>query len=96
MSLVKFIEENRGDAAQHRILDQLAQQNTFGDKSDAGALGDNALEADLITDFLPKPRTALVGHARGEQPRRYSSRLKHHHFTVAEHSMIEQNLRNLG
>ena len=37
MALVKFVKENRGDAAQLRILNELAQENSFGDETDAGA-----------------------------------------------------------
>ena len=36
MTLVEFIEENCGDSAQFRILKQLAEQNSLGDKANPG------------------------------------------------------------
>src|ERR1700731_2137670 len=96
MALVKFIEENRRDAAQFRILNQLPEQNAFGHETNAGALRRDVLEPNLISDFVAKPAIPLEGNARGEKTRRETARLQDYDLAVAEQSVIEQNLRDLG
>ena len=96
MALVKFIEKNRGDAAQLRILNQLAQENSFGDEANAGAIGGDVFEADLVTDFVTEAAIALGRDARGEETGGEAARLEDHDLAVAEQAMIEQDLRDLG
>ena len=96
MALVEFIEENRGDAAQLRILNELPEQNSFGDEANAGAIGRDVFEADLVTDFVPEPAIALRGDAGGEEPGREPARLEDHDLAVAQQSMIEKDLWDLG
>ena len=95
MALVKFIEENRGDAAQLRILNELSQEDSFGDEADAGAIGRDVFEADLVADFVTEPAVALGGDARGEEASREPARLQDHDLAVAEQSVIEEDLRDL-
>ena len=75
MALMKFIEENRGDGAQLRILNELAQQNSFGDEANPGAVGSDVFEANLVADFVTEPPVALGGDTGGEQARREPARL---------------------
>ena len=93
MALVKFIEENRGDAAQLRILDELAEQDSFGDEADAGAVRGDVFEADLVADFVAEPAVALGGDARGEETGGEAARLEDHDLAVAEQAAIEEDLR---
>ncbi len=96
MALVKFIEENRGDAAQLRILNELAQEDSFGDEANAGAIGGDVFEADLVADFVAEPAVALGGDARGEETGGEAARLQDHDLAVAKQSVIEEDLRDLG
>ena len=95
MPLVKFVEENRADVAQLRILDQLTQQDAFRDEADARAFRDDVLEADLVSDFVAEPAIPLRRHARRKQPRREPTRLQNHDLAIAEQAVLEQDLRNL-
>ncbi len=36
MPLVKFVEDQNGDAVQFRVVNHLPQQNAFGDETDFG------------------------------------------------------------
>ena len=94
--LVKFIEENRGDGTQLWILNELAQQNSFGDEADPGAVGSDVFEANLVADFVTEPAVALGRDTGGEQAGREPARLEDHDLTVAKQSMIEEDLRDLG
>ena len=96
MALVEFIEENRGDAAQLRILNELPQENSFGDEADAGAIGGDVFEADLVADFVAEPAVALGGDAGGEEAGGEPARLEDHDLAVAEQAVIEEDLRDLG
>ena len=95
MALVKFVEEDRGNAAQLRILDELAEQDSFGDEADAGALGGDVFEADLVTDFGAELDVALGGHSRGEKPGGETAGLKDDDLAGAEKAVIEEDLRDL-
>src|SRR5437763_15943023 len=96
MALVKFIEQNRRDAAQFRVLDQLAAQNAFGHEADASALRRDVLEPDLVSDFVAEPAVPLGSDARGEKARGEAARLENDDLTVAEQSVIEEDLWDLG
>ena len=96
MALVKFVEEDRGDAAQLRILDQLAEQNAFGDEADAGALGGEVFETDLVTDFVAEADVALGGDARGKETGGETARLEDDDLAGAEEAVIEEDLGDLG
>ena len=72
MALVKFVEENRRHAAQLRILDQLAQQNSFGDEANARPRRRDVFEANLVADFVAEPAVAL--EATRAASRRVASR----------------------
>src|SRR6476620_543967 len=96
MALMEFVEENRGNAAELGILDQLAEQNSFGDETDAGARRGNIFEPDLVADFIAEPVSAFARDASGGQSRRKTARLKNDDLAIAEQAAIEEDLRNLG
>ena len=95
MSLVKLVEDDRADAAQRRIGEHLAKQHAFGHEADACPRRADAIEPNLITDFVPKPNAALLRDTRREHARGESSRLEHDDLSVAGEPVIEQHLRNL-
>ena len=96
MALVKFIEKDRGDAAQVRILDQLPEQYSFGDEADAGALGGKVFEPDLVADFVAEAHVPLGRDAGGEKAGGETARLENDDLAGAEEAMIEEDLGNLG
>ena len=96
MALVEFVEKNRGNAAQLRILDELAQENAFGDEANPGALRGDVLETDLVADFIAETTVALGGDARGEETGGEAARLQDDDLAVAEQAVVEKNLRDLG
>ena len=53
MPFVKFVENQRRNAAQFRVVNHLPQQNAFGHKPDFRPRRRDIFEADLITDLAP-------------------------------------------
>ena len=51
MAFMKFVKDDRLNATQGRVLNQLPQQNPFGLKLDARGVADAVFKTDLITDF---------------------------------------------
>ena len=95
MALMKFVEHDRRDVAQLRIVDQLSQQNSLGNETNARLRGRHFLEPNLIAGFVTKPAISFSSNAGREHARGKSARLKDHDFTGAEQIMIEQHLRDL-
>ena len=95
MPLVKFVEDDRTDAAQLRIGEHLPQEHALGNEADPRLCGAHAIQPDLIADFLPEPSTALLRHARREHPRRQPARLEHDDLATPRQAVIEQHLRHL-
>ena len=93
---MEFVENDRLNAAQRRVLNQLPQQNPLSLKLDARGIAHAIFEADLIADFAAKLDPQLLCDARGEQPRRQTARLKNHDLPAAEQPVLEQHLRDLG
>src|ERR1700730_11380345 len=96
MALVKFIEENRGDAAQLRILNELPQEDSFGDESDAGPIRRDVFETNLVADFFTELAVTFGSDSRSEKAGREPARLQDHNLAVAKQFMIEEDWRNLG
>ena len=76
MPLVKFIEDEGGNAAQLRVVNHLPQQHAFGDEADFRFRRRDVLEADLVADFVAKFDAEFLRHARGEQARGQPARLE--------------------
>ena len=93
---MKFVEQDDSHILQCPILLQPAQQNAFGHEADASALRRDVLESDLVSDFVAELAIALGSDARGEKTRGEAARLENDDLTVAEQSVIEQDLWDLG
>ncbi|HEX8491148.1 MAG TPA: hypothetical protein VF626_09025, partial [Chthoniobacterales bacterium] len=93
---MKFIEEDGAYAAQLRTLDKLAEEDSFSDEANAGALGRYVFEADLVTDFVPETDVALGSDACGKETGGETARLEDDDLAVAEEAMVEEDLRDLG
>ena len=74
----------------------MAEQNSFGDEADAGAVGGDVFEADLVTDFIPETNVPLGGDPRGEETGGKTARLEDYDLAGPEEAVIEENLRDLG
>ena len=96
MALVEFIEKNRRDTAQVRVLNQLAEKNSFGDETDARPRRGDVFEPDLVADLIAEPASAFGRDARCEQSRGETARLEDDDLSVAKEAVIEENLRDLG
>ena len=66
IALVKFIEDDHGDAVKAGVVLEPAQENALGDKTDAGAEAGAVVEADLVADLGAERAVALPGHAGGD------------------------------
>lgn len=62
------------------IVLEPAEQNAFGDKTDPGAQAGLVVKANLVTDLLAQPDTALPRYAGGHRAGRHPARLKHDDF----------------
>ena len=78
-SLVKFIDDDRGDVAQQRILLEVGGQDAFGDDEEARVRGELPLETDVPADFAADGPAALVGDAPRHRSRRDAPRLQQQH-----------------
>jgi hypothetical protein len=95
MALVEFVEQQRADAFQHRIVLDHPGENALGDHLDPRRRRDLVLEADAVADRLPDglaqlPRHELRGAARG-----HPARLQHHDLPALQPRRIEQGQRHL-
>src|ERR1041385_3302556 len=95
MALVEFVAENRGDATEFGILEQLAEKNSLRHKTNARFVRGHFLEADLVTDFAAEAAVALESNAAGKEARGEAARLQDDDLAVAEQTAVEQDLWHL-
>ena len=95
MPLVEFVEDERLNSGEVRILYHLPQQDPFGFEFDSCCRTGRVLESDLITNLVPQFHALLTRDAGCEQSRRKPSWLQNHDLSAPEQSMLEQHLWNL-
>ncbi len=95
MAFVEFVEQDRADAAEFRIVLQHAREDAFGDDFDARARRHFRFEADAITDGFADRFAALRGHEFRRRARSDATRFEHEDFLVAEPRRVEQRERHL-
>ncbi len=93
-ALVKFVEQDRGDARQFRIIENLACKNAFGDDFDPGGARNLRAEAHAVADSLADTLPDGFGHPFGAGAGRDPARLQHHNFPVLQPRRIEQRQRH--
>ena len=93
--LVEFIEDHRADIGQRTVILEPAQEDAFGDKTDAGAHAGVIVEPDLITNLCPELPPALPRHPGGHGAGGDAPGLQHHDHFIARDSLIQQHLRHL-
>ena len=96
MAFVELVEDERGDAGEFWILNDLAEENPFGDESDAGLRAGDVFETDLVADLAAEFRFAFGSDASGEQASGESARLEDDDLAVAEQAVVEEHLGHLG
>jgi hypothetical protein len=96
MALMKFVKEDRRDAAQLGILQELTKENSLGDESNSGLLRRDLLEPDLVSNLVAEAGVPFERDPLGEQARRQSPWLQDHDFALSEKLAVEQDLWNLS
>ena len=79
-ALMKFIKQHATNALEQWITLRLAQEHPFGDKSNARARTDHALEPRLESHILAKGHAHLLGHPSRGHACRQPTRLQHHNL----------------
>ena len=95
MALVEFVEQDRADAGELRIVLDHARQDAFGDDFDARRRRDAAFEADAVADRRADVFAALRGHEFGGCARGDAARFEHQDLAPAEPRRVEQCGRHL-
>ena len=73
----------------------MAEQNAFGDETDARLRAGDVFETDLVADFAAEFGFAFVSDASGEQASGEAAGLEDDDLTIAEQAGVQEHLRNL-
>ena len=76
-ALVEFIEHDRRDLAEQRVLLEPGGEDALGRKQHARLAREARLEADVPADLASEGPTLLLGDAASQRPRGGPSRLQH-------------------
>src|SRR5712692_2654777 len=93
--LVKFVEQYHLDLRQRPIILQPAQEDAFGDETDARAQAGYIVEANLIAHFRAQPAIPFPSDPRGDRPGRDATRLQHDDFLFRRQPGVQKHLRDL-
>ncbi len=96
MALMEFVEQDRADPAQFRIVLDQPREDTFGDYLDPRRCTYLRLEADAIANGAADLFTELLRHELRGRARGDSAWLQHHDLLPMQPSRIEQCQRHLG
>lgn len=96
VAFVEFVEDERGNAGEFWVLHDLAEENAFGDETDASLRTGHVFKADLVANFTAEFRIAFGGNASCEQASGEPTGLKDYDLAVAEQSVVKEHLGNLG
>ncbi len=96
MALVKFVKDQRADAAQIRIDQHLPQEHAFGDVTDPCRGRDNIIQPHPVPDVAAKFHAARLRDPGRQHPGRQPARLQNDDLAIAQKSTVEQHLRHLG
>jgi hypothetical protein len=79
---MKFIEDDRADTSEFRVMKQELNQEAFSDHFDASSRSCTTIMPNLVTHSTTDRFTELLSHPRRGRASRYSSRLKHEQLTL--------------
>jgi hypothetical protein len=84
MALVELVKDERGDAGKFLVLNDLAEEDAFGDESDPCFGAGDIFKTDLVSDFAAELGFAFEGDASCKESRGESARLKDNDLPIAK------------
>ena len=90
-SLVKLVEDDRGEIRQERILLEPRRQDPFGDDEQPRVAGGSLLESDVPAHFTPERPFPLFRNTPRNRARGHAARLQQN-----ERTRVDQGWRNPG
>ena len=96
VAFVEFVEQQRADAFQHRVVLQHAGEDALGDHLDPRARADLVLETDAVADGFADRFAKLPGHEAGGSARGDAAWFQHHELAATQPLGIQQRQRHLG
>ena len=78
MTLVEFVDHDAADAVEHRVFEQHAQHDAFGDIGQSRLAAGDVFKAHLITDFAAETCVSFTRHALRQHAGGNPARLQHH------------------
>src|SRR5271157_5559192 len=93
MPLMKFIQDDRADAAQFAIAEQAPREYALRHKTQPRFGTADLFKAHLIANGLARPLAKFLGHAPGSHARRNPSGFEYNHLAV---HYLEQRRRHTG
>ena len=76
-ALVEFVEDDRAEVGEQRILLQTSGKDAFGREEHGCRRAEAPVEPDVPPDFVANRPALLIRDASGEAPRRHAPRLEH-------------------
>ena len=95
-ALVKFVEQNRGDALERRIVEDQVSEDPLGDDLDAGRARDLGAEANPVAHGLADRLAKRCSHAVGGGARRQAARFQHQYFAILRPRLAREHQRDAG
>ncbi len=95
MAFVEFVEQDRADPAQFRIILDQPREDALGNHLDPRRRTDLRFEADAIADGATDLLTKLLRHELRRRARGDAPRLQHQDLLPSEPRRIEQRQRHL-
>src|SRR5262249_730388 len=95
MPLMKFVEDQRLNPGEPRILNHLSKQDSLGFKLDPSLGAGDVFESPLIANFAAQIHVQFMCHTRRQQSCRESARLKNDHASAIEKTVSKQHLWHL-
>jgi hypothetical protein len=92
VALMKLVENNTSDAFEERVGEHHPQEDTFGDETDAGALGGDAVHPDLVANFVAEALASFGGNALSEHSSWEAARLEDEDFPGTGELVIQDKL----
>ena len=91
---MEFVEQERRDPVERRIVEDHAREDALGDKLDAGAARHLGTEAHAIADGLAHGLAQLIRHARSSGAGGQPARLQHDDFLAGGPRLASQDQRH--
>jgi hypothetical protein len=90
MTLVKFVENDRADAAERGVERHLTQENSLSHEADARFRAHARLEAYLVSNDVPERSADLLRDPFRKHTRRKTTGLEHDDFVVLAEEPVLQ------